>query len=53
MSYFKIHMAKSQTHEFTLHITGIKPLCWYYTPHDVSEQFVQLFVDRVDIAHTL
>ena len=30
---------------FTLHITGIKPLCWYYAPHEVSELFVQLFVD--------
>jgi len=33
------------TKGFTLHITGIKPLCWYYTPHEVSEQFVQLLVD--------
>jgi len=41
------------TKGFTLHITGIKPLCWYYTPHEVSEQFVQLLVDRVDVTHTL
>jgi len=41
------------TKGFTLHITGIKPLCWCYTPHEVSEQFVQLLVDRVDNAHTL
>jgi len=38
---------------FTLHITDIKPLCWYYTPHKVSEQFVQLLVDRDNVAHTL
>jgi len=38
---------------FTLHITGIKPLFWYYTPHEVSEQFVQLLVGQVDIAQTL
>jgi len=30
-----------------------QPLCWYYTPHEISEQFVQSLVDRVDIAHTL
>jgi len=44
-------MAKSQG--FTLHITDIKPLCWYYTPHKVSEQFAQLLVDQVEVAHTL
>jgi len=37
------------TKKFTLHITGIKPLCWYYTPQEVSEQFVQSLVDRVDV----
>jgi len=41
------------TKGFTLHITGIKPLYWYYTPHKVSEQFVQLLIDQVDIIHTL
>ena len=41
------------TKGFTLHITGIKPLCWYYTPHEVSDQFMQLLVDQVDVAHTL
>ena len=25
-----------------IHITSIKRLCWYYTPQEVSEQFVQL-----------
>jgi len=41
------------TNRFTLHITDIKPLCWYYALHEVSEQFVQSIVDRVDVAHTL
>jgi len=41
------------TKRITLHITGIKPLCWYYIPHKVSEQFVQLPADRIDVVHTL
>jgi len=52
-SYFKIRMAKSQKIHPSYHRHKIKPLCWYYTPHEVSEKFVQLLVDRVDVAHTL
>ena len=32
---------------------GIKTLHCYYTPHEVTDQFVQLLVDRVDVVHTL
>ena len=38
---------------FALHITGIKPLCWYYTPHEALDWFVQLLVDQGNVAHTL
>ena len=41
------------TKGFTLHITGIKSMCSYYSLQEVSEQFVQLLVDRVDVTHTL